>query len=168
MSRKNVFNKLLAFVLVLLIGCKLPAVSFAAGADLPSGGVVSDDIQGATGGLNVAKNFHIFSNEAELNVHTNGNIATGRLIGNVNFGTGIYEGLISKEIHYLQSIVSIQRSSFVASTPTRGLKVVFGSGVDISFVEHGNKIAVNGTQLDNLKKTGEAFIDKNGKKYMAS
>jgi len=136
------------------------------GVDLPVGGVVRNDIPGATGGLSTAKNFHIFSNVAELHAHTAGNIATGDLEGYVNFGTSVHEGLVAKDIHYLQKVTRIASSSFVDSTGSRGLKVVFGSDVNLSWVDNGNRLAVNGTKLDHVKKTGEAFIDKNGQKYI--
>ncbi|NLC75557.1 MAG: choice-of-anchor A family protein, partial [Clostridiales bacterium] len=159
-------NILLILALVFCISGACPVVSFAAGVDLPAGGVVADDIPGAAGGFSTAKNFHIFSNEAEVHVHTNGNIATGNLIGDVNFGTNVHSGGVLKDIHYLRSVTQIASSSFVASTLSRGLKVVFGAGVNLSWVDNGNKLAVNGTELGNVKKSGEAFIDKNGQTYI--
>ena len=162
----NVKNILLIFALVFCISGACPVVSFAAGVDLPAGGVVANDIPGAIGGLSTAKNFHIFSNKAEVGAHTNGNIATGNLIGDANFGTNVHGGGDLKDIHYLKSVTRIVSSSFVAN---RGLKVVFGSDVELSL--DGDNLAVNGTKLDNVKKNNdeafdEAFIDKNGQTYI--
>lgn len=159
----NVKNILLIFALVFCISGACPVVSFAEGVYLPAGGVVADDIPGAIGGLSTAKNFHIFSNQAELSVHTSGNIATGNLIGAVNFGTDVRSGGVLKDIHYLRSVTQIASSSFVASTSSRGLKVVFGAEVKLSWVDNGNKLAVDETILSNVKKAVKLSSTRTGK-----
>ena len=35
--------------------------------------------------------------------------------------------------------------------------MVFGAGVNLSWVDNGNKLAINGTKLDSVNKSGEAF-----------
>lgn len=168
----NVKNILLIFALVFCISGACPVVSFAAGVDLPAGGVVADDIPGAAGGLSTAKNFHIFSNEVVVSAHTNGNIATGNLIGEADFGTNVKSEdseHVSRDIHYLRKVTKINSGSFVESTETRGLKVVFGSDVTLSLVNNENNLAVNEIKLDHVNiKSGEAeaFIDKDGQTYI--
>lgn len=128
--------------------------------ELPSAGVVGDDIDYSGSKLLMATNFHIFSKEAKVSAHVNGNIATKSLIGESNFGTSIKEdGSLPIDIHYLQNISKIASSSFEA----RKNKVVFGSDVKIGLVNNGNNLAAE--NIDNLYKLdklkiSEAFQDK--------
>lgn len=168
-KNRNTRSMFLILILIVCISGAIPLPALAQGVPLPDGGTVSDDIPGATGGLSTAKHFHIFSNKAVLDTHTNGNIATGILVGNVNFGTNVQNGLLSKDIHYLKAVETIASSSFVTSTESRALKVVFGSEVQVSLA--GDKLAVNGTELHHVKftqdpATNEAFVDTRGQLYI--
>jgi len=58
--------------------------------------------------LGAAGYFHIFSNEAILRNHTNGNVATKMLTGTSNFGTG---GLREKEYNYIQDQITTKNIS---------------------------------------------------------
>jgi len=128
---------------------------------VPDGGHVSQDFNNESNNqLGYASNFHIFANEATLNTHTNGNVAVGDFYGNVNFGTNVHEGIIDKEISYIQSPHNIASSSFVTSGDTRDNKVVFGSknAIDIS----GDNPIITNTKLDHLSiSDGEIYQDKN-------
>lgn len=128
---------------------------------VPDGGHVSQDFNNeGSNQLGYASNFHIFANEATLNTHTNGNVAVGDFYGNVNFGTNVHEGIIDKEISYIQSPHNIASSSFVTSGDTRDNKVVFGSGNDIDI--SGDNPIINNTKLDHLSiSDGEIYQDKN-------
>ncbi|MBS0948771.1 hypothetical protein JK167_14095, partial [Levilactobacillus brevis] len=102
--------------------------SSTSGSLIPDGGSVANDIKSNVNNdlLGVAANFHIFANKATLNAHTNGNLAVDELAGNVNFGTNIHEGSVSKDIYYIGELDSINASSFVSDQGNRTNKVVFG------------------------------------------
>jgi len=128
---------------------------------VPDGGHVSDDFSNENSNqLGYASNFHIFANEATLNTHTNGNVAVGDFYGNVNFGTNVHEGIVDKEISYIQRPHNIANSSFVTSGETRDNKVVFGSDNDID-VSNQSRPNINKTDLDHIN-SGEIYQDKNG------
>lgn len=128
------------------------------------GGNVEDDYADLHNILGVSSQFHIFAREAELNAHTNGNIAVGMLSGNVNFGTNIIEELLDKDISYIQNIDKIANSSFVSAGDTRVNKVIFGQNVDID-VSNPNRPKINGTDIDHLLAS-EVYQDKNGNVYI--
>ncbi len=133
--------------------------------NVPSGGTVEDDYPDVSNNvLGVAAYFHIFSNDATLNAHTNGNLAVKNLDGKVNFGTNVHEELVDKEISYIQNITSIANSSFVSAGPTRSNKVIFGENVDIN-TDNPRRVQVDGTYIDHLD-AGETYQDKNGQVYI--
>ncbi|MFC6164039.1 collagen-binding domain-containing protein [Lactiplantibacillus dongliensis] len=128
------------------------------------GGSVYDDYPDLNNILGISSQFHIFAREAELNAHTNGNVAVGNLIGNVNFGTNIIEELLDKDISYIQNISNIAGSSFVSNGATRSNKVIFGDGIEID-VSNPNRPMVNGVYIDHLLAE-EVYQDKNGNVYI--
>ncbi len=133
--------------------------------NVPSGGTVEDDYPDVSNNvLGAAAYFHIFSNDATLNAHTNGNLAVKNLDGKVNFGTNVHEELLDQEISYIQNITSIANSSFVSAGPTRSNKVIFGENVDIN-TDNPNRVNVDGTDIDHLT-AGETYQDKNGQVYI--
>ncbi|AVK63720.1 cell surface protein [Lactobacillus sp. CBA3606] len=129
-----------------------------------SGGTVTDDYPDLHNLLGVASQFHVFAREAELNAHTNGNIAVANLSGNVNFGTSIIEELLDKDISYIQNITTIANSSFVSAGDTRENKVIFGENVDVD-VSNPNRPKVNGVDIDHLLAK-EVYQDKTGNVYI--
>ncbi|WP_367295494.1 collagen-binding domain-containing protein [Levilactobacillus yonginensis] len=131
---------------------------------IQAGGSVYDDYPDLNNILGVSSQFHIFAREAELNTHTNGNVAVQNLIGNVNFGTNIIEELLDKDISYIQNITNIAGSSFVSAGDTRVNKVVFGQGVEID-VSNPNRPMVNGTYIDHLLSS-EVYQDQMGQTYI--
>lgn len=133
--------------------------------NVPSGGTVEDDYPDVSNNvLGAAAYFHIFSNDATLNAHTNGNLAVKNLDGKVNFGTNVHEELVDQEISYIQNITNIANSSFVSAGPTRTNKVIFGENVDIN-TDNPNRVNVDGTDIDHLT-AGETYQDKNGQVYI--
>ena len=102
-----------------------------ADSGIQAGGSVYDDFPDLDNLLGVSSVFHIFAREAELNAHTNGNVAVQNLIGNVNFGTNIIEELLDKDISYIQNLTNIAGSSFVSAGDTRENKVIFGDGIEV-------------------------------------
>lgn len=133
--------------------------------EVPSGGSVYDDYPDAANNtLGVAAYFHIFANNANLNAHTNGNLAVENLDGKVNFGTNVQEELLDQEISYIQNITNIANSSFVSAGPTRTNKVIFGENVDVD-ISNPNRVNVDGTNIDHLT-AGETYQDKNGQVYI--
>ncbi|MFD1419817.1 collagen-binding domain-containing protein [Lactiplantibacillus songbeiensis] len=128
------------------------------------GGNVYDDYPDLNNILGISSQFHIFAREAELNAHTNGNVAVGNLIGNVNFGTNIIEELLDKDISYIQNISNIAGSSFVSNGATRSNKVIFGDGIEVD-VSNPNRPMVNGVYIDHLLAE-EVYQDKNGNVYI--
>jgi len=128
------------------------------------GGNVYDDYPDLHNILGISSQFHIFAREAELNAHTNGNVAVGTLSGKVNFGTNIIEELLDKDISYIQNITSIANSSFVSAGDTRVNKVIFGEGIEID-LSNPNRPKVNGTDIDHLLGE-EVYQDKNGSVYI--
>lgn len=147
---------------------KLPATTTAleplAEAEIQSGGTVYDDFPDLDNLLGVSSVFHIFAREAELNAHTNGNVAVQNLIGNVNFGTNVIEELLDKDISYIQNITNIAGSSFVSKGDTRENKVVFGDGITID-ISNPNRPMVNGVYIDHLLAS-EVYQDQNGQTYI--
>ncbi|KRO03954.1 hypothetical protein IV54_GL001801 [Levilactobacillus paucivorans] len=128
------------------------------------GGSVYDDYGNLDNILGVSSMFHIFALEAELNSHTNGNIAVQNLIGNVNFGTNVIEELLDKDISYIQNFTNIAGSSFVSKGDTRENKVVFGEGITVD-ISNPNRPMVNGVYIDHLLAS-ETYQDKNGQTYI--
>lgn len=136
------------------------------GFELADGGVVSDDINYHSA-LSLVKQFHIFSRNAKITAHANGNVAIQNLTATSNFGTNIKGGAVEldKDIHYIQNVDTIVNSSFVKSSGNRATKVIFGKNVNLELVDNGNALAVNGTKLDNLA-TSEAYQDKGDNVYI--
>ncbi|MFT8728308.1 MAG: collagen-binding domain-containing protein [Liquorilactobacillus ghanensis] len=132
----------------------------------PVGGSVEQDFPGTVDNpLGVASIFHIFTQEAKLNVHTNGNIAVENLIGNVNFGTNIHENLVKQDVSYIQNVTSISASSFVADSSDRTNKVIFGKKVALATTDNGNILTVNGIKMDHLK-LDEVYQDSDAEQYI--
>ncbi|WP_203641372.1 collagen-binding domain-containing protein [Levilactobacillus andaensis] len=129
-----------------------------------AGGDVYDDFPDLNNILGVSSAFHIFARDAELNAHTNGNLAVQNLTGNVNFGTNIIEELLDKDISYIQNIVNIANSSFVSAGDTRENKVIFGEGIEID-LSNPNRPKVNGADIDHLLAS-EVYQDQNGQTYI--
>ncbi|AYM01928.1 collagen-binding domain-containing protein [Levilactobacillus yiduensis] len=140
------------------------AVTPYADTGIQAGGSVYDDYPDLNNILGVSSVFHIFAREAELNAHTNGNIAVQNLIGNVNFGTNIIEELLDKDISYIQNITNIANSSFVSGGDSRENKVVFGEGITID-ISNPNRPMVNGEYIDHLLAS-EVYQDQNGQTYI--
>ncbi len=140
------------------------ALTPLAEAEIQAGGSVYDDYPDLDNLLGVSSVFHIFAREAELNAHTNGNVAVQNLIGNVNFGTSIIEELLDKDISYIQNITNIAGSSFVSKGDTRENKVVFGDGISID-ISNPNRPMVNGVYIDHLL-ADEVYQDQNGQTYI--
>ena len=140
--------------------------SSTSGVMIPDGGSVSNDIKSNVNNdlLGVAANFHIFANKATLNAHTNGNLAVDELAGNVNFGTNIHEGTVSKDIYYIGELDSINASSFVSDQGNRTNKVVFGSGVPV-YVKSGQVYVKGDERLDHLN-SADVYQDTTGSKYI--
>ncbi|KRK81894.1 hypothetical protein FC78_GL000193 [Companilactobacillus bobalius DSM 19674] len=136
-------------------------------AAVQNGGHISDDFPDvANNKLGYASKFHIFANEATLNVHTNGNVAVGNLYGNVNFGTNVTEDkLVDKDISYVENVHNLANSSFVNKTDSRSNKVIFGADNDIKLGENGSNPSVNGTKIDHLDND-EIYQDKGTNKYI--
>ncbi|MFT8607972.1 collagen-binding domain-containing protein, partial [Liquorilactobacillus ghanensis] len=132
----------------------------------PVGGSVEQDFPGTVDNpLGVASVFHIFAQEAELNAHTDGNIAVENLIGNVNFGTDIHQNLVKQDVSYIQNVTSISSSSFVADNGDRTNKVIFGKNVALATTDNGNALTVNGTKMDHLK-LDEVYQDSDTEQYI--
>lgn len=175
MSKKRMLTWCLSFSLVLTF--LLPSLVKAEGSSSfaivkgefipPAARIVNDDFE-FTNSLELATNFHIFSQKAYLQAHTNGNIATALIDGPANFGTSIKSdprAKLESEIHYIQAIRNIASSSFVSSSAKRGLKVYFGEQIQLSVVDNGNKLAANGIKLDHLK-FAEAYQDAKDHPYI--
>ncbi len=128
------------------------------------GGNVEDDYPDLHNMLGISSQFHIFAREAELNAHTNGNIAVGTLSGNVNFGTNIIEELLDKDISYIQNVDNIASSSFVSAGDTRINKVIFGENVTID-ISNPDRPKINGVDIDHLLAS-EVYQDKDGNLYI--
>ncbi|AVK61129.1 cell surface protein [Lactobacillus sp. CBA3605] len=150
---------------------KTPSIKTATKATMPvandavaAGGTVTDDYPDLHNLLGVSSQFHIFAREAELNAHTNGNIAVANLSGNVNFGTSIIEELLDKDISYIQHVTTIANSSFVSAGDTRENKVIFGENVDVD-VSNPKRPKVNGVDIDHLLAK-EVYQDKAGTVYI--
>ncbi|MFD1454447.1 collagen-binding domain-containing protein [Levilactobacillus lanxiensis] len=135
-----------------------------ADSGIQAGGSVYDDFPDLNNILGVSSVFHIFAREAELNAHTNGNVAVQNLTGNVNFGTNIIEELLDKDISYIQNITNIANSSFVSGGSTRENKVIFGKGIEID-ISNPNRPMVNGQYIDHLLAQ-EVYQDQNGQTYI--
>ena len=140
------------------------AVTATANDAVKDGGYVEDDYPDLHNLLGISSQFHIFAREADLGTHTNGNVAVGNLIGNVNFGTNIIEELLDKDISYIQNVTNIASSSFVSAGDTRINKVIFGENVEID-VSNPNRPKVNGIDIDHLLAE-EVYQDKNGNVYI--
>ncbi|WP_125588010.1 collagen-binding domain-containing protein [Companilactobacillus jidongensis] len=117
--------------------------------------------------LGYAAYFHIFANEAHLSTHTNGNVATGLLDGQVNFGTNIKEELLDYDVSYIQAISKIAGSSFVSGGDTRTNKIVFGNGIAIDVSNPNRPLVTYGDNDDQVYidhlTAGETYQDKAGK-----
>ncbi|ARN90800.1 collagen-binding domain-containing protein [Levilactobacillus brevis] len=135
-----------------------------ADSGIQAGGSVYDDFPDLDNLLGVSSVFHIFAREAELNAHTNGNVAVQNLIGNVNFGTKIIEELLDKDISYIQNLTNIAGSSFVSAGDTRENKVIFGDGIEVD-ISNPNRPMVNGVYIDHLLAS-EVYQDQNGQTYI--
>jgi pilin isopeptide linkage protein len=96
-----------------------------------------------------AFDFHIFSKEANLNAHTNGNIATKDLVTNAAFGTNQSTALEINEENYFMN--SAQGINNIASDGN----IIVGSNVPTSLEDNNNKvnIGVNGSGLDPAKSS---------------
>ncbi|MFC6290330.1 collagen-binding domain-containing protein [Levilactobacillus angrenensis] len=140
------------------------AVTPYADTGIQAGGSVYDDFPDLDNILGVSSVFHIFAREAELNAHTNGNVAVQNLIGNVNFGTNIIEELLDKDISYIQNITNIANSSFVSGGDTRSNKVIFGENITID-ISNPNRPMINGEYIDHLLAS-EVYQDQNGQTYI--
>ena len=96
----------------------------------------------------VAFDFHIFSNETNLIVHTNGNIATKTLNANGQaFGTHQSTNLNLKEENYFQT-----DASGINNINSDGI-VVIGNSVKTEITDNGNKVCIgeNGQGLQNIE-----------------
>ncbi|MFC6295469.1 collagen-binding domain-containing protein [Lactiplantibacillus daoliensis] len=146
------------------VSASLKSTTPTANSAVKDGGTVEDDYPDLHNLLGISSQFHIFAREADLGTHTNGNVAVGNLIGNVNFGTNIIEELLDKDISYIQNVTNIAGSSFVSAGDTRVNKVIFGENVEID-VSNPNRPKINGTDIDHLLAE-EVYQDKNGNVYI--
>ncbi|EMP71198.1 cell surface protein precursor, partial [Streptococcus ratti FA-1 = DSM 20564] len=106
-----------------------------------NGGTYYDDVPSANDNLlGPAQNFHVFvKDKATLNGHTDGNVATGILEANSNFGTNTYQG---QDYHYAKNITSLNQSSGVAAVNE---KFVVGPNVQVDRnYDNGNGMTING------------------------
>lgn len=142
------------------------AVEPMAESGIQAGGSVYDDYPNIDEDnlLGVSSAFHIFAREAELNAHTNGNVAVQNLVGNVNFGTNIIEELLDKDISYIQNITNIANSSFVSAGDKRENKVIFGENNTLD-ISNPNRPMVNGVYIDHLLAS-EVYQDQAGQTYI--
>ncbi|WP_261806094.1 Cna B-type domain-containing protein [Lapidilactobacillus luobeiensis] len=150
-----------------LLGSGSGLVHAADNPDVPNGGDFYNDVPEAESApLHAAQFFHIFSQEAHTNAHTNGNIATDDLYSNTNFGTNIVEGSLEKDIYYFQDVKTISPSAFVSSLMDRN-KAVFGAETNIGLLDQNNQsaISVNTNPLDHLQES-EVFQDKGANQYI--
>ena len=137
---------------------------------VPAAGNVKQDIQDKVKTnpdenlLGTAQSFHIFANEANLETHTNGNVAIGKLTGaNANFGTNIkdeaeYQNKIG-DISYIQSVangVKLMSSSGVAERDTL---LVVGKDFTVATTDNGNAYTLDGTKLDVIKNIEQDSAD---------
>jgi choice-of-anchor A domain-containing protein len=162
------YKLLLAVFLALGIisSLKLSAKADDSSLTFPSGGTVEEDFPGTEDNpLGVASVFHIFAEEAELDADVNGNVAVADLVDNISFGTKIHEGLVKKDVSYIQNVTSIAASSFVADQEDRTNKVIFGKDVQLGTTDNGNALSVNGTKMDHLK-TDEVYQDTDTEQYI--
>jgi len=146
------------------VSAALKSTTPTANSAVKDGGTVEDDYPDLHNLLGISSQFHIFAREADLGTHTNGNVAVGNLIGNVNFGTNIIEELLDKDISYIQNVTNIAGSSFVSAGDTRVNKVIFGENVEID-VSNPNRPKINGTDIDHLLAE-EVYQDKDGNVYI--
>ncbi|WP_281164436.1 collagen-binding domain-containing protein [Liquorilactobacillus sicerae] len=131
-----------------------------------SGGTAVQDFPGVQDNpLDIASVFHIFAEEAELNAHTDGNLAVQNLDGQANFGTNIHEGLVKQDVSYIQQVTSIAASSFVADQGDQTNKVIFGKDVELGTTDNGNAVSVNGQKMDHLK-VNEVYQDSQTEQYI--
>lgn len=122
-----------------------------------------------TAPLGAAQYFHIFANTTTLRAHTDGNIATGLLNAQVNFGTNVHTGGITQDISYLKTIQQIQSSSFISSTASRSNKVVIGPTVAAWLRDNNNQPGVfilnHDTKMGHLLP-GELYRDSAVSPYL--
>lgn len=149
---KRMISAVLVAILVLTsLFSAMSMTGYAEEVSVPDAGSVYDDLPGDYGLLGIASQFHIFAKgKTTVNVHTNGNIATAEFDGKVNFGTNIHEGLLKKEIDYLQKVDEINSSSEIHDGDTRSTKLVVGKENTLALIEDGHTITLNDTKLDNL------------------
>lgn len=111
--------------------------------------------------LGIAGNFHIVAfDTARLNTHTNGNVLANTLFANVNFGTNN----LANELSYIVNYAGVNGGSASSSNHV----LVIGHNHNITTVDNGNHLAINGTQLDrpdiliqDVNSTDSPFIDVN-------
>ncbi|MBS0958890.1 Cna B-type domain-containing protein [Leuconostoc pseudomesenteroides] len=143
-----------------------PKASASDNNDVPYGKTFYTDYPAAQSDpLGASQHFHIFANKAVLNAHTDGNVATGDLTGEANFGTNIHQGLVTKDVSYIQNITSISSSSFVQPSGTRSNKAVFGNSVSLWLKDQNNVSGVFvGSQSNKMGHLdpSEVFQDKVG------
>ena len=127
-------------------------------------GNIYNDLTGNYGLLGIASQFHVFAkNKTTVNAHTDGNIATHELDAKNNFGTELHEGLLNREINYIQKTDSFANSSGIPTGGTRMNKFVVGSNVDVA-LQDGHP-TVNGSRLDHLTPD-DFYKDRAGHEYI--
>ncbi|MFC6175885.1 collagen-binding domain-containing protein, partial [Companilactobacillus huachuanensis] len=132
--------------------------------DVKDGGTVQEDFDSANmNWLSYAAYFHIFARSASLTAHTNGNLAVGVLDGQVDFGTKNHTQSLEEDIHYIQDLDMIAKSSFIDKDDMRSNKVVFGSNLNVDV--SGTKMTVNEIDLDHLQ-SDEIYQDKGNNVYI--
>ncbi|MFC6294365.1 collagen-binding domain-containing protein [Lactiplantibacillus daoliensis] len=132
--------------------------------EIPDGGTVYDDHPNVQNILGIASKFHIFAFEAELGVHTAGNVAVGNIACITDFGTTNKLELIDRDINYIQSITKIHEGSFVSAGEIRSNKVIFGEGIAIDR-SNPQRVKVNDVDINHLL-ADEVYQDRNGQTYI--
>ena len=162
----NKFKKSTILIASLLSMFGLNTYSISANNNIDSYNFYDDVPSAHQSPLGAAQYFHIFSKNANLNAHTNGNVATNKLNGSVNFGTNIHEGLVPVDINYIKDFSTISPSSFVIKSNTRTNKVVFGPSVTVKDKDMNNtpRVSVNDINLDHL--SSEEVYSDNQNNYL--
>lgn len=129
-------------------------------------GSVSDYIQANP--LGVASLFHVFSLDATLNAHTEGNVATAELSGNANFNTRLGD-LLTYDYSYIQDFNANAKGlqSAFAVNPSRQNMLFVGKNVTVI---PGSQVGLRSTNgpvinVDHLKTT-DISKDTNGQVYI--
>ena len=97
--------------------------------------------------LGVATRFHLFTDgTVKNNIHTNGNMATAKLIQGANSGTQGFQG----EVTYIRSFENYSNKVFGDAAGSVPGTFVVGAGNDVTMTDGGNYFAINGTKVNDM------------------